>query len=127
MTIDKAQILMYSLLVFFGIMATVGTLTINITKDTQFLPTFINGITSCTSIMIAACGFLITYAHSNKLPIKNRIHWTIVLMGISSACLFFSYSVLIIGGYEFGLRLSMLGLLYSMLNLFNIAYTIVSF
>jgi hypothetical protein len=122
---DKTLMYFQIFLVVIGIFLSVAILNANATASDSLIVTITNGITTSSSIMIAGVGILLTYSHSSALLnfqlIKRRLYFMVALMVFSAISIFGTYFYLMVSEYTKALKLGMIGLLLSFLNLFAFA------
>ncbi len=112
-------------LVFGIVFLSIIMLSTSFINDTQYVPTIVNGVTSSTSIMIAASGMLLTYFRPKKILSLVRVMFMILGMVFSSCFVFMTYFGLMTGFFVDALRFGMLGLLISLLNFLSAAVEII--
>lgn len=97
--------------------------TTDISLETQFIPTIINGVSSSISLIVGFTATAISLTVSREefkaSQHKNRIIWTIILLILAILFLFFTYLELIDAKYQSALRLAMSGLAISFCTLFD--------
>jgi hypothetical protein len=103
-----------AILLVAGALALVFAWLINISVQTDLIPTIVNGIVIATSTAIIFTGIFFTLGCSNKwLELQKKNHPKIILgfLGLSSFFIIITFLFLISNNFEIALKLSFTGLI----------------
>lgn len=117
--------------IIFAAISIIAVGTIEITSDIQLIPTITNGVTSCASIVIAATGVILTFAHTSNLidrkskAMVHRIYYTVCFIMLSIAFIFLTYVAMMSGDYVKGLKTGMGGLVVALANFGDFTFLVI--
>lgn len=110
-------------LLFLGILLILSTWVDEIILETQFVPTIVNGLTSCIALIVGFTATSIAIGFSNpRFNLGENIGRIMVIMLVltfSCGCLYNAYGAIMIARYYEALRYARTGLVIAILVLFD--------
>lgn len=121
---SEIQIVVDLFALIFAILLTYSILDTDITLCDQFIPTTLNGVTSCTSLIV---GFTATAVAVTVSQFKNprdapRITITILFLSVSIVLLFYAYAAIMDKQYHLALKSGMIALVVSISTLIDLVF-----
>jgi len=104
-----------AVIAFVGTIALVYAWLINISVQSELIPTIVNGIIIATSIAIIFTGIFFTLGCSNRLielqKKRNHPYFILALLGLASFFIVSTFICLISNNFDIALKLSFTGLI----------------
>jgi hypothetical protein len=108
------------LFIVFAVAAFIAVASARVTSEANLIPTITNGVTASTSIIIAANGLIVTFAHTSKVKkdkvMINRTYYSFVFILLVIMFIFLTYLALMSGDNVKGIQTGMTGLIIALAN-----------
>jgi len=94
---------------------------LDISLETQYIPTILNGVTTATSLFVGFTGTLIAMSAPKATRHKWRISLAIIVLTVPMVVLFNAYIQVVMGHFQTSLKFALTGLIVSFFSIANFA------